>query len=165
MKTEIIELIPVGKRDAADQIIRKNIYWAMGSCVFHVPWVELSGISIFQMKMLKELCALYGMRFSQQRAKIILASLFGSVSACTVGHGFLKRVVKAIPVIGHVGGIITLSSMAAAFTYALGQVFVHHFERGGTYLNFDPETSKEAFAKHMNEWPQRAAADASSTGG
>lgn len=165
MTTEIIELVPVGKRHAADQIIRKNIYWAMGSCVFHVPWIELSGIAIFQIKMLKELCALYGMRFSEQRAKIVLSSLFATVSACTVGHGFLKRVVKAIPVIGHVGGIITLSSMAAIFTYALGQVFVRHFEKGGTYLNFDPETSKEEFARLVNEWRQRVPTDVSSKEG
>jgi uncharacterized protein (DUF697 family) len=165
MTTEIIELIPVGKRHAADRIIRQNIYWAMGACVFHVPWIELSGIAIFQIKMLKELCALYGMRFSEQRAKIVLSSLFATGSACTVGHGFLKRVVKAIPVIGHVGGVITLASMAAAFTYALGQVFVHHFEKGGTYLNFDPETSQEDFARLMNEWRRSVPTDMSSTGG
>jgi uncharacterized protein (DUF697 family) len=165
MTTEIIELIPVGKRRAADEIIRRNLYWAMGACVFHVPWIELAGIAIFQIKMLKELCALYGMRFSEQRAKIVLSSLLGTVSACTVGHGMLKRVVKAIPVIGHVGGVITLASMAAAFTYALGQVFVHHFEKGGTYFNFDPETAKEDLAKHMNEWRQRVPTDVSSSRG
>lgn len=164
MTTEIIELIPVGKRRAADRIIRQNIYWAMGACVFHVPWIELTGMAIFQVKMLKELCALYGMRFSEQRAKIVLASLFATVSACTVGHGFLKRAVKAIPVIGQFGGIITLASMAAVFTYALGQVFVQHFEKGGTYLNFDPEAAKEDFVKRMNEWRQGVPTDASSPG-
>lgn len=164
MTTEVIKLIPVGKRHAADRIIRKHIYWAMGSCVFHVPVIELTGIAYFQIKMLKELCALYGMRYSEQHAKIILSSLLATVSACTVGHGFLKRVVKAVPLVGNFGGIITLASMAAAFTYALGQVFVHHFEKGGTYLNFNPESSKEDFANLMREWRQSAPADASSTG-
>ena len=45
-----------------------------------------------------------------------------------------------------------------ASTYAVGKVFVQHFEMGGTLLDFDPTKTKEFFAREYKEG-QKVAAD------
>jgi hypothetical protein len=44
-----------------------------------------------------------------------------------------------------------------ASTYAVGKIFVRHFESGGTFLNFNPEQVKEAFQKEFDDGSKLAA--------
>jgi hypothetical protein len=44
-----------------------------------------------------------------------------------------------------------MSIIGGASTYALGKVFIQHFESGGTFLDFDPEKVKEHFATLYKE--------------
>jgi hypothetical protein len=44
-----------------------------------------------------------------------------------------------------------MPSSSAAFTYAVGKVFLQHFASGGTFLDFDPKTVREYFAKMFDE--------------
>ena len=42
-------------------------------------------------------------------------------------------------------------------TWALGKVFIQHFESGGTFLDFDPEEVKEYFKAQFEEGREVAA--------
>ncbi|MDO7639077.1 MAG: hypothetical protein MUQ61_00270, partial [OM182 bacterium] len=55
--------------------------------------------------------------------------------------------VKLIPVIGTLVGGLSLSALGAASTYAVGKVFVEHFEKGGTLANFSVDSVKDEFKK------------------
>jgi len=44
-----------------------------------------------------------------------------------------------------------LPAVAGASTYAVGQVFIQHFESGGTFLDFDPEKVKGYFAEQFEK--------------
>src|SRR5271169_5928031 len=44
-----------------------------------------------------------------------------------------------------------MPSLPAAFTYAVGKVFVQHFASGDTFLDFDPKTVREYFARRFEE--------------
>jgi len=57
---------------------------------------------------------------------------------------------KFIPKIGTVLGGISTSTIGAASTYAVGQVFMQHFDQGGTLLDFE-EKGKEVVAKLKEE--------------
>jgi uncharacterized protein (DUF697 family) len=59
--------------------------------------------------------------------------------------------VKVIPVIGQASGMISMATMGAAGTYAVGTVFIEHFESGGTFLTFEPEKVKEKFKALFEE--------------
>lgn len=44
-----------------------------------------------------------------------------------------------------------MSAISGAITYAIGQVFIQHFESGGTFLDFDPKKVKEYFMEQFEE--------------
>ena len=47
------------------------------------------------------------------------------------------------------GGAVAISG--ASVTYATGEVFVQHFESGGTLLDFDVEKAKSQFKKALKK--------------
>ena len=48
-------------------------------------------------------------------------------------------------------GGATVSALAGASTYALGEVFKKHFESGGTILDFDPERLKKYYEQKFEK--------------
>jgi uncharacterized protein (DUF697 family) len=50
-----------------------------------------------------------------------------------------------VPVVGTVLGGLSMSLFSGAATYAIGKVFIQHFEAGGTFLDFNPISVKEHF--------------------
>jgi len=46
-----------------------------------------------------------------------------------------------------------LPGMAAAATYAMGRVFVMHFESGGTFLDLDPAKAEAHFREVLAKGP------------
>jgi hypothetical protein len=43
-----------------------------------------------------------------------------------------------------------MPAFGAAATYAVGQVFIQHFESGGTFLDFDPDKVREHFRQEFD---------------
>ncbi len=50
-----------------------------------------------------------------------------------------------MPGLGTFLGITAMSAFSGAITYAVGQVYIQHFESGGTFLDFDPKKVKAYF--------------------
>ena len=44
-----------------------------------------------------------------------------------------------------------MAIFSGAYTWALGRVFIQHFESGGTFLNFDAEKVREHFKAEFEE--------------
>jgi uncharacterized protein (DUF697 family) len=65
--------------------------------------------------------------------------------------GAVSSVIKVIPLVGSLAGLVSLPLVASSATYALGKVFIKHFESGGTLLNFDPESTKKYFQEQFAE--------------
>jgi lipoate-protein ligase A len=42
-----------------------------------------------------------------------------------------------------------MSAIGGAATYAIGRVFIQHFESGGTFLDFNPEKVREYFKEQF----------------
>ena len=51
----------------------------------------------------------------------------------------LPPVLKFVPVVGSLLAAVSAPAFTGASTYALGRVFVLHFESGGTFLTLDPD--------------------------
>jgi hypothetical protein len=64
---------------------------------------------------------------------------------------------KSVPGVGTAAGVMSMSVLGGAATYAIGKVFVQHFESGGTFLDFDPEAVREHFAAEFNKGKDVAA--------
>lgn len=149
---------PIDHLEAAEALVRKNVYIAAGIGVLPVPILDLVAVNGIQFNMLYRLSKLYEIPFSKEAAKSVIGTLVGGS-----GVAILTRpawtLFKAIPVVGWLAGGLTLSIMAGASTYALGKVFIQHFESGGTFLTFDPKAVKAHFAR-LQEEGRKVAAEA-----
>jgi hypothetical protein len=59
-------------------------------------------------------------------------------------------------VIGTLFGMVSVSGFAVAATYAVGRVFIAHFESGGTLLDLDLASAKAQVASHFKTAPRTA---------
>jgi len=133
------------------KIVRNYMWWSMGAGLIPVPFVDLVAVSSVQLKMLGDLSKSYGIEFQEHRGKAMIASLIGYVVPSTLSFGSLGSLLKAIPVVGAFVGAPTMALFCGASTYALGKVFIQHFESGGTFLTFDPAKVKEHFQHAFDE--------------
>jgi uncharacterized protein (DUF697 family) len=141
----------VSKEEAAEQIIRHNVLWSLGAGVIPVPLLDAAATAAVQIRMLKQLAELYEVPFREDRIKNVCTSLLGGLGAPVVGAVVGISAFKFVPVVGPLVAILAMPSSSAAFTYAIGKVFLQHFASGGTFLDFDPKTVREYFAKLFEE--------------
>jgi uncharacterized protein (DUF697 family) len=81
-------------------------------------------------------------------SKSLITSLVGG-SLPVIGVLGLSSVAKLIPGIGTLVGSASLSITAGAVTYAIGQVFIMHFEAGGSFENFEVKQAKSYFEREF----------------
>jgi len=140
------ELTAEQRLAAAEKIVKKNTYCAAGIGCVPLPFVDLVGIGGFQAMMIKELSNLYGVKFHDHLVRNLVTALLGTLSARTITAGIVGSAFKFIPGIGAViGSLLAVPAVAGAVTYAIGRVFIKHFEEGGTLLDLNVEKSKAFF--------------------
>ena len=149
---------------AAERIIRQNVIWAVGGGLLPFPLVDMVAITAVEVKMLREWSALYEVPFKEDRVKNITASLLAGLGAPALGTALTMSLVKAVPVVGFISAFVAVPGLAAAFTYAVGKVFIQHFASGGTFLDFDPQKVREHFAREFEEGKMVASKSKRSSG-
>ena len=130
----------------ADTVIRNHVIWSMGAGLIPVLVADIFAVSALQLDMIKQLCRIYEVDFSETQSKAIISSLTSSTMARVGGS-----LVKLIPGVGSVLGGVTVSVFAGASTYALGEVFKKHFESGGTILDFDAQRLKKMYKEKFEK--------------
>ncbi len=135
----------------ANEIVSNNVCWAMGAGIFPLPLLDMALITLVQLRLLRKLSNHYEIGFSENLAKSLIASLIGGSLSGFLGGKLLVSLSKNIPGIGFFVGMTTMSITAGAITYAVGRVFIQHFESGGTFLDFDPKKVREYFMKQFEE--------------
>lgn len=145
------------KEQKARKLVKNYMWWSMGAGLIPVPFVDLMAVSGVQLKMLAEVSKIYGIEFQENRGKAVVASLIGYVVPSTLSFGSVGSLLKAIPLVGTLVGAPSMVAFCGASTYALGKVFVQHFESGGTFLTFEPAKVKEHFQREYAEGCKLAA--------
>lgn len=125
-------------------VVKTYIPWAAGAGVLPLPGIDIAAILGVQLRMLAKLSETYGVPFKEQAAKSMIATLMAAVLENSLAGGFASAL-KLIPGIGTVLGIAALPAIAAAGTFAVGKVFITHFEAGGTFLDFEPKKVEAHF--------------------
>ncbi len=149
------------RRHEAQNIVNTYMGWSTGAAFLPVPWVDLAAVTAIQIKMVADLAEVYDVPFSKNVAKSIIAGLIGSVLPATLARG-LSSVIKAIPGVGTFLGVITAPAFASASTYAVGRVFIQHFESGGNMLNFDPDAMRDYFKDEFEQGKKQSGSSTSS---
>lgn len=138
-----------------DAIVKKYMLWSMAAGMAPAI-VDSVAVSAIQLKLLHALAVRYDVKFSQNSGKSVIASLVGGLGSGAVSRSKAGTMLKLIPVIGPIVGSVAMPIISGASTYAIGKVFVRHFESGGTFLDFDPAKAKKPFEKLFEEGKQVA---------
>jgi uncharacterized protein (DUF697 family) len=148
-----IKVVPEGKGEQESKALTAvRRYSTLSFVGGFVPftYVDLALISTAQLAMLAEIAKIYDVPFNKERVKLITSALLGSVVPQGLAAGVAGSAIKSIPLIGQAVGVVLMPGFAAAFAYALGKVFIDHFETGGTLLDLDPEKLKGYFKAHFD---------------
>lgn len=132
----------------AKESVKKHILISAGFGAVPVPIVDLIGLTGTQLNMLKELSSIYNQDFTHEIAKKSIMSLAGGSLAIPISAG-LSSLIKSIPIVGQTAGVISVATVGAASTYAVGEVFIKHFQSGGTFLTFEADNFKEFFKENF----------------
>jgi uncharacterized protein (DUF697 family) len=133
-----------------EAVIRKRVYATMAVGLAPIPLLDLAGISAIQVEMIRALANKYGVPFRADAVKTIISSLVGGVMPVAFAP-VVASLMKFIPIIGWTASGVSLSLIAGATTYALGNVFARHFESGGVLLDFDVNKVRSVFKSKLDE--------------
>jgi uncharacterized protein (DUF697 family) len=120
-----------------------------------LPTIDILLVSAVQLAMVRALAKLYGVAFQDDLGKALILSALGSVTPYMLSWNLLGSVVKFGSPTGLAASMFSMSALSGASTYAMGRLFIQHFESGGTLLTMDPQETKNYFRKLFLE-EQRA---------
>ena len=139
----------LGERDIqANKIVKTHTWVSIGVGLVPIPFVDLVGVSAVQLRMLNELTKLYDVPFSRDLGKELIGALLGSLVPISLTYT-VGSAAKMLPLIGYAVGGLSMPLLAGAATYAVGKVFIQHFESGGTLLDFEPAKVREYFRQEF----------------
>lgn len=151
--SETVELTDQQRDEQASQLVDRYSLWAGAAGLVPIPLVDIAVVGGVQIQMLRKLSEIYGVPFSDNMGKSVLASLAGSLipasTATTTAIG-VGSLMKGLPGVGTVIGALTMPAFSAGATYIIGKVFIQHFASGGTLLDFNPPDYRE-FIKAQKE--------------
>jgi uncharacterized protein (DUF697 family) len=132
--------------EQASQLVDRFSLWSGAAGLIPVPLVDVVAVGGVQLQMLRRLSEIYGVPFSDNMGKSVIASLAGALipasTATTTAMG-VATLMKGIPGIGTAVGALTMPVYSAGATYVIGKVFIQHFASGGTLLDFNPPDYRE----------------------
>ena len=143
------------KEGQARKIVNKYMWLSMGVGFLPFPLLDTAGILALQLRMLQLLSELYNVPFSRDLGKKLISALLGSVVPASLA-GSVMSAVKMVPFLGPIAGL-SMPIFAGAATYAIGKVFIQHFESGGTFLDFEPAKVQEYFRQEFEKGKSFAA--------
>lgn len=138
--------VDLGRKTNA--IISYYSKWSGGAGLIPVPFADVATIACVQLKMLSALSELHAVPFETHRGRAIVMAVLGAAAPGSLAMGAAGTAIRAVPVLGPLLSVATLPAFAAASTYAVGSVFARHLSHGGSMLDIDVESMKDAVAQH-----------------
>jgi uncharacterized protein (DUF697 family) len=163
------EMTDERRDELASQIVDRFSLYSGAAGLIPLPVVDVATVGGVQLQMLRRLSEIYGVPFSDNRGKSIIASLAGALIPASTASGTavgIGSLFKALPGIGTLVGAVTMPVFSAGATYAIGKLFIQHFASGGTLLDFNPPDYREFIKAHKDKLGLKSAGpqDASSKG-
>ncbi len=133
--------------DRAEGLVKGYMLGSLGIGLVPYPGVDMAVLVAIQLKMLHNLAKLYEVDFSNELAKEVIASCLGGI----IPGALSSQLSRFIPVYGVLVKGISTAAFAGALTYAVGKLFIQHFESGCTFLTLDPAQVKAHFAHEFEQ--------------
>jgi uncharacterized protein (DUF697 family) len=125
------------RRARAIKVVERASLWAGAAGLIPVPFVDLAAVGGIQIQMLYRISQIYGVPFSENRSKALIAGFAGSMIPASSGIG-AASLIKGLPLVGTAISALTMPTLSVGATYAIGMAFIQHFSSGGTLFDFDP---------------------------
>jgi uncharacterized protein (DUF697 family) len=129
---------------AAESILRTHALLAGGAGFLPGNGIDVAAMSLAQLEQLRRLSVLYGIDFSDDLARKLVATLLNGFVPLQIAAP-VADVLKMVPLLGQLAGTLSMACLGGAVSYAIGKAFVQHFESGGTFLTFDPRQVRAYF--------------------
>lgn len=143
------------RHELASRLVNRFAVWSGVAGLIPLPFVDVVAVGGLQLQMLRRISQIYDVSFTDNRGKALIASLAGSMIPATSGMGAASAL-KAVPLVGAMAGGFVMPVLSAGATYAIGKAFVHHFETGGTLLDFNPPDYREFVKAQKEMWDSRS---------
>ncbi len=135
----------------ANKLVRNHSVLSAAIGVVPIPPLAMVLILSNNLKMLHKLSSIYGVKFREDAGKAAITSFLGGCGTVSISGRLIWGLSTAIPVAAPVISVVTIPAFGAATTYAIGHLFIQHFESGGTFLTFDPEKVRGHYAELFAE--------------
>jgi uncharacterized protein (DUF697 family) len=133
----------------AARVISSAVKWSAAAAIVPVPYVDLLALGAVQIKMVRDLAQVYGLEADSETLKGVISALLGTLAPAAISGGLLGSALKVVPVGGTIVGSVGLAAFGSAATYAIGKIFVTHFEKGGTLKTFSAEAIEADLKKEF----------------
>jgi len=160
--SETPEVTPEQRDELASKLVDRFAIWSGVAGLIPVPLVDVVAVGGLQIQMLRRISQIYGVEFSENRGKALIASLAGSMIPATSGIGAASAL-KTVPIIGAIVSAFVMPVLSAGASYAIGKAFIQHFASGGTLLDFNPPDYREFVKSQKEMWDSRSSASPSSS--
>lgn len=151
---------PMLCRLKAKQAVRDHVLLSGSAMVIPVPLLDMAAEAAIQVRMVKRLAEIYGVDFGEERAKTLVVAALGGFSAGWAAGNLLRYASFAT----YFTNFWPSAILSAAITYAIGQVFIHHFDKGGGLHDLSAAAAanilKEKAMKLRRKKPSMETADA-----
>ena len=142
------------------KVVKSWAQWSVVAGFVPVPFVDIALVSGIQIKMIYDLCQVYNVPFKKESALAYASGLVGGSLTAGAAQIVGAMALKAVPYVEQ----IVQPTFAFATTYAMGYVFVKHFESAGTMESFDSAKMNlyfhEQFEKSKNLFSKKQAVPA-----
>ncbi len=137
------------RNSEAQNIVKNNVMTSMASGLIPVPLFDMITLTNIQFHMIQTLAEHYEVPVDNINRSLITSLISGSLPvASMLGLG---SIFKSVPGIGTLAGSGSVLILSGATSYAVGQVFIKHFEEGGTLQDFNPSNAKKYFSDEFKK--------------
>jgi len=147
--TMTLAVAPKDVHAEAARVISSAVKWSAGAAIVPVPYLDLMALGAVQVKMVRDLAQIYGLEADGETLKGVISALLGTLAPAAISGGLLGSALKVMPVGGTIVGSVGLAAFGSAATYAIGKIFVTHFEKGGTLKSFSAEAIEADLKKEF----------------
>jgi uncharacterized protein (DUF697 family) len=141
--------------ELAAKLVNRFAVWSGVAGLIPIPVVDLIAVGGLQLQMLRRISQLYGVPFSENRGKALIASLAGALIPASSAMGAASAL-KAVPLFGTLASGFVMPVLSGGATYAIGKAFIEHFASGGTLLDFNPPDYREFVKAQKQMWDSRS---------
>ena len=114
--------LPAFRHTAANKVVRNSMIINGGIGAEPIPFIDLPLLLASQARMILRIAAIYGEPFTARHARELISTIAGGIAL----RYLAQEMAKIVPV----GGSVVAAGVAAAGTWAMGQVAIQYFESG-----------------------------------